>query len=271
MDCFEQGLITTGDTGGVTLSFGDADAMVQMVEAIAKREGFGDLLAEGSARAAERIGRGTQDLVVAVKKQEMPAHMPQVKRSLGLIYAVNPFGADHQSHEHDPGYGDYPERMAEIGLTDPQPDDVLNEEKVHYALVTEHLYSALDTVNMCQFVFGPAWQLYSTGHLVEAMHHVTGQDYSIVDVLRIGERRLNLLRAFNARESIGREADKLPKKMYQALTGGASDGVALTEVEVEDAKDIYYQMAGWEVSSGTPTRKKLEELDLGWVADMLEV
>jgi aldehyde:ferredoxin oxidoreductase len=271
MDCFEQGLITTEDTGGEALRFGDADAMVQMVEAIARREGFGDLLAEGSARAAERIGRGTQDLVVSVKKQEMPAHMPQVKRSLGLIYAVNPFGADHQSHEHDPGYGDYPERMAEIGLTDPQPDDVLNEEKVHYALVTEHLYSALDTVNMCQFVFGPAWQLYSTGHLVEAMRHVMGQDYSIDDVLRIGERRLNLLRAFNARESIGREADKLPKKMYQALTGGASDGVALTEVEVEDAKDIYYQMAGWEVSSGRPTRKKLEELELGWVADMLEV
>ncbi|MCK4900231.1 MAG: aldehyde ferredoxin oxidoreductase family protein [Anaerolineales bacterium] len=271
MDCFEQGLITTEDTGGIALRFGDAAAMVKMVEAIAKRQGFGDVLAEGSARAADRIGRGTQDLVVAVKKQEMPAHMPQVKRSVGLIYAVNPFGADHQSHEHDPSYADYPERMAEIGLTNPQPDDVLNEEKVRYALITEYLYSALDTVNMCQFVFGPAWQLYSAGNLAEAMRHVTGQDFSIDDVLRIGERRLNLLRAFNARESIGREADKLPKKMYQALTGGASDGVALTEKEIEDAKDIYYQMAGWDVASGTPTRAKLEELELGWVADLLEV
>jgi aldehyde:ferredoxin oxidoreductase len=120
-------------------------------------------------------------------------------------------------------------------------------------------------------VFGPAWQLYSTGNLVEAMRHVMGQEYNIDDVLQLGERRLNLLRAFNARESIGREADKLPKKMYQALTGGASDGVALTEKEVEDAKDIYYQMAGWEVSSGRPTRQKLEELELGWVADLLEV
>ena len=271
MDCFEQGLITTEDTGGIALRFGDAAAMVKMVEAIAKRQGFGDVLAEGSARAADRIGRGTQDLVVAVKKQEMPAHMPQVKRSVGLIYAVNPFGADHQSHEHDPSYADYPERMAEIGLTNPQPDDVLNEEKVRYALITEYLYSALDTVNMCQFVFGPAWQLYSAGNLAEAMRHVTGQDFSIDDVLRIGERRLNLLRAFNARESIGREADKLPKKMYQALTGGASDGVALTEKEIEDAKDIYYQMAGWDVASGTPTRSKLEELELEWVADLLEV
>jgi aldehyde:ferredoxin oxidoreductase len=270
MDCFEQGLITTEDTGGVELRFGDAGVMVQMVEAIAKRQGFGDVLAEGSARAAERIGRGTQDLVVAVKKQEMPAHMPQVKRSLGLIYAVNPFGADHQSSEHDPGYGDYPERMAEIGLTDPQPDNVLNEEKVRYALVTEYLYSALDTVNICQFVFGPAWHLYGAGQLVEAMHLVMGQDYSIDDLMGLGERRLNLLRAFNARESIGREADKLPKKMYQALTGGASDGVALTEKEVEDAKDIYYQMAGWDVASGTPTRARLEQLELGWVADMLE-
>jgi aldehyde:ferredoxin oxidoreductase len=271
MDCFEQGLITTKDTGGITLRFGDAAVMVQIVEAIAQRQGFGDLLAEGSARAADRIGRGTQDLVVAVKKQEMPAHMPQVKRSLGLIYAVNPYGADHQSHEHDPSYADYPERMAEIGLTDPQPDDVLNQEKVRYALITEYLYSALDTVNMCQFVFGPAWQLYSAEHLVEVMRLVTGQDFSTDDVLQLGERRLNLLRAFNARESIGREADRLPKKMYQALTGGASDGIVLTEKEIEDAKDIYYQMAGWDVASGTPTRTKLEELELGWVADLLQV
>ncbi len=270
MDCFEQGLLSTADTDGIELRFGNAEAMVQMVEKIAHREGFGDLLADGSAQAAERIGRGTEDLVVAVKKQEFPAHMPQVKRSLGLIYAVNPFGADHQSSEHDPSYGDYPERMAQIGLTDPQPDNVLNEEKVRYALVTEHVYSAMDSINVCQFVFGPAWHLYDIQQLAEAMQLVTGWDVSVDEIIKVGERRLNLLRAFNAREGFTREDDKLPKKMFKALKGGASDGVFLTEEELETAKDQYYRMSGWDVATGTPQRKKLEELGLEWLADMLD-
>jgi aldehyde:ferredoxin oxidoreductase len=271
MDCFENGILEKEDTGGIELRFGDAEATVRMTEMIGKREGFGDLLAEGSARAADKIGRGAEDLVVAVKKQEMPAHMPQVKRSLGLIYAVNPFGADHQSHEHDPSYNRYPVRMAEIGLTNPQPDDVLNEEKVRYALTTQHAYSCLDTVNMCQFVYGPAWQLYGMSQLTEAVRCITGWDVTLRELLRIGERRLNLLRAFNAREGIGREADVLPNKMFKALIGGVSDGVALTFEEIDQAKNLYYEKCGWDVETGWPTRDKLEELGLTWVADELGV
>jgi aldehyde:ferredoxin oxidoreductase len=270
MDCFEAGLIDTQDTGGLELRFGEAEMMLRLVEMIASRTGFGDLLAEGSQRAAERLGKG-QDLVVAVKGQELPAHMPQVKRSLGLIYAVNPFGADHQSHEHDPSWAEYPERMAEIGLRDPEPDDVLNPAKVHYALTTEHLYAALDSYNMCQFVFGPAWQLYSAGQLVEAIQKITGWDVDLAEVLRVGERRLNLQRAFNTREGFGREQDRLPKKMFQALKGGASDGVALDPARIEAAKTEYYQSCGWDAQTGTPTRATLETLDLAWVADQLEL
>jgi aldehyde:ferredoxin oxidoreductase len=265
MDAFEHGMLSTEDTDGIELRFGNADAMVQMVEKIAKREGFGDILAEGSARAAEKIGRGSEDLVVTAKKQEFPAHMPQVKRSLGLIYAVNPFGADHQSSEHDPSYGGYPERMAQLGLTNPQPNDVLNEEKVRFALTTEWLYSAMDSFNVCQFVFGPSWHLYDVRQLVEAVNAITGWDIDIPTLLEIGERRLNLLRAFNAREGFTREDDKLPKKMYQALKGGASDGVSLTEEELEAAKDIYYEMAGWDVATGIPKKETLEALGLGWI------
>lgn len=271
MDCFAHGLITTADTGGLDLSFGNAASMVRLTEMIGKREGFGDLLAEGSARAAARLGRGTEDLVVAVKKQELPAHMPQVKRSLALIYAVNPFGADHQSSEHDPAYKAYPERMAEIGLTNPQPNKVLNEEKVRFALQTQYVYSALDSVNMCQFVFGPAWQLYGTGQLAETMRAITGWDVTVEELIRLGERRLNMLRAFNAREGIGREADTLPKKLHKALVGGKSDGLFVPPEEVEQAKDTYYAMAGWDVATGTPTRARLEQLDLAWVADLVGV
>jgi aldehyde:ferredoxin oxidoreductase len=269
MDCFDAGLITLEDTGGIDLSFGNVESMVRLTEMIGKREGFGDVLAEGSARAAARIGRGTEERVVTVKKQELPAHMPQVKRSLALIYAVNPFGADHQSSEHDPAYKAYPERMAEIGLTDPQPNKVLNEEKVRFALKTQYAYSALDSVNMCQFVFGPAWQLYGSGQLVQTMQAITGWDVTLDELMRLGERRLNMLRAFNAREGIGREADRLPKKLEKALVGGKSDGLFVPPEEVEQAKDIYYAMAGWDVATGTPTRSRLEELDLAWVADVV--
>ncbi len=264
MDCFEHGLLTTEDTDGVELRFGNAEAMVAMVEKIARREGFGDLLAEGSARAAQKIGRGTEELVVAVKRQELPAHMPQVKRSLGLIYAVNPFGADHQSSEHDPSYNWYPERMAQIGLTNPQPNDVLNDEKVRFALRTEILYSALDTYSICQFVFGPSWHLYDAEQLVEAVRLVTGWDVDLDELMTVGERRLNMLRAFNAREGFTREDDRLPKKLFQPLKGGKTDGVALTEEEIETAKDTYYRMAGWD-ENGVPTREKLAELGLEWI------
>ena len=267
MDCFERGLLTPEDTGGIDLRFGNAQALVQMVERIGEREGLGRVLGEGSARAAETLGVG-QDLVVAIKNHELPAHMPQVKRSLALIYAVNPFGADHQSHEHDPAYPAYPDRMAELDLVDPQPDDVLNPEKVRYALYTQILYSCLDTVSVCQFVWGPAWQLYGPSQLAEAVQAVTGWNVSLWELMKVGERRLNLLRAFNAREGVGAEADTVPPKLLIPLQGGASDGVAVTAEEVEQAKALYYQMAGWD-EEGRPTRAKLEELALGWVADEL--
>ena len=109
-----------------------------MVERIAHREGFGDVLAEGSARAAEAHRQGGEELVVAVKSHELPAHMPEVKRSLALIYAVNPFGADHQSigarsllRGRTVKY--YKERMAPLDLLDPQPEDSLDAGKIRYA------------------------------------------------------------------------------------------------------------------------------------------
>ena len=262
MDAFERGLISAEDTDGLDLRFGNAQAMVAMVEKIARREGFGDVLARGSANAAQIIGRGTEDLVVATKKQEAPAHMPQVKRSLGLIYAVNAFGADHQSSEHDPSYEWYPERMAEIGLTDPQPADNMNEEKVKFALITQQLYSALDSVGMCQFVFGPSWHLYGPTQLAEAVQLITGWNVTVDELLEVGERRLNLMRLFNANAGFTRDDDKLPKKFYQALKGGPSDGVKLTVEELETAKDVYYKMSGWDAKSGNPGEAKLAELGI---------
>lgn len=265
MDCFERGLITLEDTGGIDLRFGNVDAMVQMVDLIGKRKGIGKVLGEGSARAAEILGVG-QDLVVTVKKLELPAHMPQVKRSLGLIYAVNPFGADHMSSDHDSGYEEFSKRLSEFGLIDPQPAQALNGEKVRFAYYTQLVYAFLDTAPLCSFVYGPSWQLYNSNQLVELIRAVTGWEVTLWELMKIGERRLNLQRAFNAREGVGRESDTVPAKLTKALQGGKSDSLFVTGEEIEEAKDLYFQMAGWD-ENGTPTRAKLEELALGWLAE----
>lgn len=267
MDCYERGIITDHDTDGLELRFGNAEAMVQMTERIARREGFGDLLAEGSARAAAKIGRGAEDLVVACKKEEYPAHMPQVKPSLGLIYSVNPFGADHVSSEHDPGYSIYPDRMLEIGLDDPEGTEGLDQETVKFALTTQHAYSLMDSLCVCLFVYGPAYQLYSIGQLRDAVQAVTGWDVTIEELLEVGERRLNMLKAFNAREGFDRKDDTLPKKILQPLKGGASDGFHLTELDIERAKDLYYEMAGWDARTGNPRACTLAHLGLEWITD----
>jgi len=268
MDCFEQELLSVEDTGGIELRFGNAEALVRLIEQIGEREGLGRVLGLGSARAAQELGVG-EELVVAIKGRELPAHMPQVKRAMTLLYAVNPGGADHTVYEHDPAYaGNYPDTMAELGLLDPQPSNVLNAEKVRYAVYSQRLISIIDALCVCKFVFGPAWQLYSVNQFIEAVNAITGWTVTLWELMKMGERRINLLRAFNAREGVGIEADTLPRKLQIPLEGGATDGVAVTKEEFEFARALYYQMNGWD-EQGMPTQAKLYELGLGWVADLL--
>jgi aldehyde:ferredoxin oxidoreductase len=271
MEAFEAGAITPKDTGGLNLKFGDAEAMVKLTEMIGKREGFGNVLAEGSARAAEKLGRGKEFLITS-KGQEAPAHMPQVKRSLALIYAVNPFGADHESSDHDPsyeaGFKYFKNRLATLGLTHPQEPLSLGPEKVEFARKTQHFYSMLDSLNLCQFACGPSWQLFGPEEIAKMVRAVTGWDVSVQELLEVGERRLNMMRAFNAREGMNRNQDTLSEKFFQKpLKGGPSDGWKIDKAQWEAALDEYYRQSGWDVKMGTPTRQTLERLGLGWAAD----
>jgi len=145
---------------------------------------------------------------------------------------------------------------------------VMNDEKVRYSIYSQRLISCVDSLCMCKFCFGPAWQLYGPSQMVDAVRAVTGWNVSLWELMKVGERQLNLLRAFNAREGVGREADVVPEKLFVPLQGGATDGVALTREEMDQAISRYYEMSGWD-DSGRPTRAKLEELALGWVADEL--
>jgi aldehyde:ferredoxin oxidoreductase len=149
---------------------------------------------------------------------------------------------------------------------DLQPQYSLESEKIRFALYSQRFYSLADSVNVCQFVWGPAWQLYDCNQLVQMVRAVTGWDVSLWELMKVGERRLNMMRAFNTREGFTREHDVLPPKVLRAKVGGLSDGFFVDPVELERAKDTYYAMSGWD-AKGNPTRAKLEELGIGWVAD----
>jgi len=269
MDCYEEGYLSEEQTEGIKLEFGNADAMVTMVEKICKREGLGKVLGLGSVKAAKELGFG-EELLVAVKGGEFPAHMPHDRIGIGLIYAVNPFGADHESSIHDPSYTTESDDMASLGLIDPQPVDAMNFEKVKFSLYTQYLVSVNDTLCACNFVYGPGWCLYNQNQLVEVVNAITGWNTSLWELLLLGKRRLNLIRSFNAREGVGRKADTFPPKMAKALKGGPTDGLFIPEGKVEDQFSTYYRMAGWD-TDGKPTRFTLEELGLKWVADELEL
>ncbi len=269
MECYENGLLTEAEVG-FPLKFGDAEAMVKATEMLAKREGFGNVLALGSRKAADKLERG-HDYLITVKGAEAPAHMPQAKRSLGLIYSVLPFGADHQSSEHDPMIEDgasdlYMSRLKLLGFDSTQKQYSLGDDKVRFAYKTQVFYSFLDSCDLCQFVWGPAWTLYGPAETVDFVKRVTGwNDFTLDELMLIGERRLNMLRAFNAREGIDRQADKLPKKFFKALQGeGPTGGVTLSQDELHTAQDKYYELAGWDKATGNPTAATLERLDLAW-------
>ncbi|MDY0236453.1 MAG: aldehyde ferredoxin oxidoreductase family protein [Gudongella sp.] len=273
MECYEKGIIDKTVTEGIELNFGNAEALPILIEKIAKREGFGDLLAEGSYRAAEKLGAEAIPLSITVKKQEFPAHMPQYKPAVGLIYAVNPFGADHQSSEHDP-FLTMPEdsreriRLAKLGITKGYEDNfTMDNDKVRFAIETQKYFSLLDTLCLCQFVWGPSWELYGPDELVELCKSGIGWDTSLYELMQIGERRINMMRYFNAREGFTKEDDKLPERIFEPLIGGPTDGVVLDRDAHDKAKEFYYQIAGWDKESGNPTDYTMKKLSLDWLLE----
>jgi aldehyde:ferredoxin oxidoreductase len=272
MECYQKGIITQEHTGGLELHFGDADVMLEVLQQIVENKGvLGKLLSQGSALAAKVWGPEAEDCLITVKKQESPAHMPQAKKSLALIYGVNPFGADHQSSEHDPMYEEdteplYLTRLAELDLKDPPPYGSLGAEKVRFAAYTQIFYSLLDTLELCQFVWGPAWTLYGPSEIVEFVSAVTGWQVSLYELMKVGERRLNMLRLFNAREGFTRKDDALPPKFFKPLAGaGPTAGTALDNQEFEAALDLYYHILGW-TNDGVPTRASLANVWIEWAA-----
>jgi aldehyde:ferredoxin oxidoreductase len=264
MECYEKGILTQEETDGIELTWGNADAMLTMIHKIARREGFGDVLADGVKRAAERIGRGSEQFAIHVKGQELPMHEPRGKVALSLAYAVSPTGADHMEAIHDPafeGLGVLDNGLSEVGLLEPLDRMYFGPEKVRAFFYAQAIWSLYNSVGMCDFVGIPIGALKLT-ELRNYVAAATGwDDLTMWELLKVGERANTMSRLFNLREGFTIEDDQLPQRMFDPLENGKLKGVALDRDVFDRALRLYYQMAGWS-TDGVPTEAKLAELDL---------
>jgi len=269
MECFEKGIITTQDTGGIKLEFGNAEAMLKTVEMIGKREGFGDLLAEGVKIAAEKIGKGAEKCAMHVKGQPLPLHEPRGKTGLGLAYALSPTGADHIEAPHDPVFASEGglKFVKSLGIIETIPALDLGPRKVRMFIYLQQLYNVFNSIGICNFTAYP-WGPVSNNDLVDYVNAVTGWDTSLWELMKAGERHSNMSRMFNIREGFTAKDDTLPDRFFQPLEGGPLDGEKLDVQEFQQALKTYYQMMGWD-ENGIPQKGKLEELELEWTKPLI--
>lgn len=279
MELFQRGLLTKSDTDGLELSWGNEDAVFQLLKKIAFRDGFGNILAEGNLRAAEAIGRGAERYVMTIKGMEMTM-MPDPRAGMrGWLFGslTNPRGGDNVKNTHF-----YAERYNPNWWVDKFDmfEDVkqriysMPPEEVPYtwqgkALMCkwfEDLYSAVNALGFCFFPVGfkLAWGPTYISKLFSAC---TGRDTTPLDIMYFGEKVFTLLKAYTIRQGLTRKDDAWPSRFYEeALPEGPAKGAILSRDEIERLLDEYYELRGWDKRSGLPTVKKLHELKLGDLA-----
>ena len=266
MECWERGLLTSNDTGGLDLTWGNHETIIQLIHLIARREGIGDLLAEGSYRAAQRIGRGTEKYVMHSKRQEIAGQEPRAQKSMGLASATAARGADHLyafpvldevgfDREIEIRYGrQYLPEMAD--RLNPKYKGIMVKENEDFCAVVESL-------GVCKYgTLIPPVLFYDD--VVAAFEVTVGVKLTVEQFRLIGERIVNLNRCFNVREGITRRDDTLPDRLTKEP---APEGPAKGQVvELDQMLDEYYWVRGWRISDGIPTPETLRRLGLEDVA-----
>ncbi|MFH1639026.1 MAG: aldehyde ferredoxin oxidoreductase family protein [Chloroflexota bacterium] len=264
MECYERGILTNKDTGGVELKFGDTQALLKAVDLIAHREGIGDLIAEGTKRMAEKVGQGSSAYAMNAKGLEFPMHDPRAKYTLGLGYAVNPQGADHCMNMHDTGLaapGPMLNGVHSLGFLDPVPADEFTMSKTSVFRHVQQQRMLVDCLVLCSFV---PW---GAERSVQILADVTGWDTGMVEMLRVAERTLTLARMFLIKEGITAADDTLPDRTFQLHIGGpAAEKKTYDKAGFEKAKQYYYSLMGWD-SKGVPTPERLADLGISWAAE----
>ena len=267
MECFENGLLSQKDTGGIDLRFGNESAMLQMVEQIALRQGFGNTLAEGVARVSKKIGPASEEFAMHIKGQELPMHEPRLKQGMGIGYIMSPTGADHCHNIHDTVYTEMTpslEMLKGMGILEPMPANDLSPAKVRLFKYYSEFIHLLNCAVCCYFVM--SLSLVGFDRLTQLFRSVTGWDTTFFELLKVGERSANLARVFNVREGFTARDDNMPQRFF-APHGSGPLKVALDPEAFQKAKETYYGMMGW--PNGVPSSGKLGELGIEWALPLL--
>ena len=256
IECYEKEILTKSDTDGLELRFGDPDIVIELIHKIAKREGFGDFLAEGTRRMARKLDKGSERFAMNVKGLELPAYDSRAVQITGLAYAVANRGGDHvTAYIQGPTFLDIPF----LCIPDSQIKDslVADPEEVHILVDLENVMTALDTLGACKFM----GFCVASDEWVELVAHCLGRDFTYDDLMRVGERAYNLARVFNVREGVTRADDTLPPRLLEEpLPEGPAAGKVNENLPA--MLDKYYELRGWDKATGKPTPEKLKELGL---------
>lgn len=266
MECVERGILDQ------PLRFGDAEAMLMMIEQIAQRKGFGDVLAEGAMRAAENVGDDANRYALHVKGLEMVCYDPRTQTGLGLGYATAPIGPRYEICEHDMDFDQVGPPHAldssrTYGILDRIPMEELSEKKVRNFKALMLLWSAADALDICPFAIPPV-RVFTLHDMAEMLRAVTGWETSTYELWRFGERRLHLMRVYNLREGLTAADDTLPARFFDEPIhkSGRFDGRRLDREQFARAVQMYYQMIGWD-DAGRPRSETLLDHHLEWTVE----
>jgi aldehyde:ferredoxin oxidoreductase len=252
MECFERGLLTRQQADGLELGWGNMDAVLALLPRIAARQGFGGLLAEGSVRAAARIGGEAGRYAIAVKGLELPIHDPRAYHGMGLAYAYSSRGGCHNQHSAFPveqGMVSLPE----LGLEEDYAGQT-SEGKAAMVVVCENYGLLLNCLCQCHFVNF----VTAPAELLAALNAVTGWSYSLQDLLTCGERIWHLKRGLINLMGVRDDADTLPERLLTPLPDGGAAGSA---PDLPRMKREYKQLRGLS-EEGLPKLDSLKRLGL---------
>ncbi|MCG6881136.1 MAG: aldehyde ferredoxin oxidoreductase family protein [Deltaproteobacteria bacterium] len=267
MECTERGILTSQDTDGIDLRFGNADAMIEMIRKIAFREGFGDLLAEGVKRASAKIGSESEPYALHVKGQEMAIHEPRGKFGVALSFALSPTGADHIEVPHDTSFvadNALLESIKPLGEIEPLSATELGPRKISQFAHTQQVFSLYNSLGICNFAAVP-YSTYTFSMITALVEAVTGWNTSLFELLEVGERAATMARMFNVREGIPAAADSLPDRFFEPLHKGESDEKRLDKKAFSENLRLYYGAMGWDPETAIPTDGRLAYLRLDWL------
>ncbi|MGY5878709.1 MAG: aldehyde ferredoxin oxidoreductase C-terminal domain-containing protein [Candidatus Thorarchaeota archaeon] len=261
MECYQRGILKSEDVDGMDFSWGNAQLIVDIVPKIGKREGVGNLLAEGTMRMAEKLGQGSERFAMHVKGLELPGYDSRAAKITGLAYATANRGGDHiTAYIEGPAFLNMPFMIVEeADIGDPLKEDPKTSLIVKNF---EDAFGIFDAIGGCKFM----GMVLTAEDWAGLMGTLMGLDYSADEFRTTGERIYNLERAYILREGFTRADDTLPPRMLEEpLPEGPAEGHV---VNLEILLDAYYKYRGWD-EQGRPTKEKLQELGLEWLIDIV--